>query len=81
MVNTNVITRRWGNSIGVILPKDIVEKEHIKENMRINILISKKSNVLNETFGMLKGRLKKSSQQMKDELKKELYKENEGLLL
>ena len=81
MVNTNVITRKWGNSIGVILPKDIVEKEHIKENMRINILISKKSNVLNETFGMLKGKVKKSSQQMKDELKKELYKENEGLLL
>ncbi len=49
--------------------------------MRINILISKKSNVLNETFGMLKGKFKKSSQQMKDELKKELYKENEGLLL
>ncbi len=81
MVNTNVITRRWGNSIGVILPKDIVEKEHIKENMRLNILISKKTNVLNETFGMLKGKLKKSSQQMKDEFKKELYKENEGLLL
>ena len=81
MVNTNVITRKWGNSIGVILPKDIIEKEHIKENMRINILISKKSNVLNETFGMLKGKFKKSSQQMKDELKKELYKENEGLLL
>jgi len=81
MVNTNVITRKWGNSIGVILPKEIVEKEHIKENMRINILISKKSNILNETFGMLKGKMKKSSQQMKDELKKELYKENEGLLL
>ena len=81
MVNANVITRRWGNSIGVILPKDIVEKEHIKENMEINILISKKSNVLNETFGRLKGKLKKPSQQMKDELKKELYKENEGLLL
>jgi antitoxin component of MazEF toxin-antitoxin module len=81
MVNTNVITRKWGNSIGVILPKEIVEKEHIKENMRINILISKNSNVLNETFGMLKGKLKKSSQQMKDEIKKELYKENEGLLL
>ncbi len=81
MVNTNVITRKWGNSIGVILPKDIVEKEYIKENMRINILISKKSNVLSETFGMLKGKIKKSSQQMKDELKMELYKGNEGLLL
>ena len=81
MVNANVITRRWGNSIGIILPKEIVEKEHIKENMNLNILISKRSNVLNETFGMLKDRIKKSSQQMKDELKKELYKENEGLLL
>lgn len=81
MVNTDVITRRWGNSIGVILPKEIIEKEHIRENQKINILISKKTNVLNETFGMLKRKLKKSSQEMKDELREELYPENEGLLL
>ncbi|MFA5856008.1 MAG: AbrB/MazE/SpoVT family DNA-binding domain-containing protein [Candidatus Pacearchaeota archaeon] len=81
MVNTNVITRKWGNSIGIILPKEIVDKENIKENMELSILISKKTNVLNETFGMLKGKLEKSSQNMKDELKKELYKNNEGLLL
>ncbi|MBS3075663.1 AbrB/MazE/SpoVT family DNA-binding domain-containing protein [Candidatus Pacearchaeota archaeon] len=81
MVKTEVITRKWGNSIGVILPKEIIEKENIKENMRIDILISKNSNVLNETFGMLKGKLKKSSQQMKEELKEELYPENGNLLL
>lgn len=81
MANADVTTRKWGNSIGLILPKEIVEKENIRENQKINILISKNTNVLNETFGMLKGKLKKSSQQMKDELKEELYPENEGLLL
>jgi antitoxin component of MazEF toxin-antitoxin module len=81
MVNIEVTTRRWGNSIGVIIPKDIVKKENLKENIKINILISKNSNVLDETFGILKGRLKKSSQQMKDEFRKELYPENGNLLL
>ena len=81
MVNIDVITRKWGNSIGIILPKEAIEKEHIRENQKINILISKKTNVLNETFGMLKRKLKKSSQEMKDELREELYPENEGLLL
>lgn len=81
MVTTDVITRRWGNSIGVIIPRDIVKKENLKENLKINILISKNSNVLNETFGMLKGKLKKSPQQMKDNLRKELYPENGHLFL
>ncbi len=68
-------TRRWGNSIGVIIPRNIAEKEHIKENQAIDILIVKRTNALKETFGMLGNRLKKSSQEIKDELRSELYDE------
>ncbi len=65
------ITRKWGNSLGITLPRDIVEKENIKENEKLSILILKKSRTLSDTFGIIK--TKKSAQKIKDELKKELY--------
>jgi len=63
--------RRWGNSIGLVIPSDIVEKENIRPGKEVEILIPKKTNVLKETFGTMK--FKKTAQQMKDELRKELY--------
>jgi len=39
---------------------------------KTNVLKDSKK-VLEETFGTLKGKLKKSSQRIKDELRKELY--------
>ena len=66
--------RRWGNSFGVVIPMEIVEREKIKENESVSIIIVPDSRkAFNVTFGMLKGKLKKSSQQIKDELKRELY--------
>lgn len=67
------ITRKWGNSLGIILPKEVVEKENIKENEKIRVFIFKKKDTLKKTFGMLKSKMKKSTQQIKDELRKELY--------
>jgi len=34
---------------------------------------ARKSSALKETFGMMKGKWKKSAQEIKDELRKELY--------
>lgn len=66
--------RKWGNSFGVVIPIDVVEKEGMKEDQQIRIIVVKDSReAFRKTFGMLKGRLRKSSQQMKDELRKELY--------
>jgi antitoxin component of MazEF toxin-antitoxin module len=66
--------RRWGNSFGVVIPMEIVEKEKMKENESVSIIIVPDSRkVFRETFGMLKGKIKKSSQQIKDELRRELY--------
>lgn len=68
--------KKWGNSLGVILPKDVVDEENIKENQKITLLVIKDSKkTLNETFGLLKGKLKKSTQLIKDELREELYDE------
>ena len=65
--------RKWGNSLGLIIPKEIVEKEHIKEKEKLRFLIIRDSSVLKETFGMVKGKWKKSAQQFKDQARKELY--------
>ena len=74
MTTIQTRVRRWGNSLGVIIPSEAVASEKIRENDEIMVLLVKDSKrVLRETFGMLKGKIKKSSQQIKDELRVELY--------
>ena len=65
-------TKKWGNSIGVIIPSEAVERLNIKPEEEIVMEISKKGNVLKEMFGALKGRNKKSAHQMVKEARKEL---------
>ena len=66
--------KRWGNSLGIIIPSEAVEIRNIKENDNIKILIVKDSKkVLKKTFGLLKGKLTKPTQQIKDELRRNLY--------
>lgn len=66
--------KKWGNSMAVVIPREITKKEHIKENQKLTLIIVKETkNVLKETFGTFK--FKKSAQQMKDEIRKELYNE------
>lgn len=66
-------TRKWGNSLGITLPKELVEQQHIKENEEIKILILKKSQTAERLFGMFKGKIKGSGQEIKDMIRKELY--------
>lgn len=63
-MTVEVITRKWGNSIGVILPKELVEREQIKENKKIIIDIIKEAD-LSDVFGLIKKR-KMSGQRVKD---------------
>lgn len=47
-------TKQWGNSIGIILPRRVVQENKIKPNEEILIDIKgKKSNVLKELFGSM----------------------------
>lgn len=74
MAEAIVETKKWGNSIGVVLPKEILEIENIHgEHEKLFLLIRKKDNTLRETFGSLKGKWRKSTQQIKDEIREELY--------
>ncbi|HIG94133.1 MAG: hypothetical protein QT05_C0048G0050 [archaeon GW2011_AR13] len=64
-----VKVKKWGNSIGIILPKELVKKEDLKENdeIRINLVYDAD---LSNVYGSLKGKLKKSGQKLKDEARK-----------
>jgi antitoxin component of MazEF toxin-antitoxin module len=66
--------KRWGNSLGIIIPSETIATRKIKENQSISFIILEDSKkVLEETFGSLRNKLKRSSQKIKDELRRELY--------
>ncbi len=48
---TLVKTKKWGNSIGIIIPKDVVRGLNITEKEEIDVNFSKKSeNILRELW-------------------------------
>ena len=54
METITVMTKKWGNSLGVRLPKEIVRKNNIKSNEKIVIQIGKeKVSRAKELFGIL----------------------------
>lgn len=63
-------TKKWGNSIGVIIPSDAVERLNIKPEEEIVMEITKKGNVLREMFG--KAKFKVSTEKILKEVRKEL---------
>lgn len=67
MTDTDVIARKWGDSIAVILPRDIVKKENIHVNDRIHLSL-RKGYDLTPIFGIWK--TKKTAQELKDEARK-----------
>ena len=72
MAELNVKVRKWGDSLAVIIPKEIADKEKINTNDNVHLRISKKTD-LSDVFGILKGKLKKTAQQLKDESRKGWY--------
>ena len=49
-----VKAKKWGNSIGIIIPNEMVERLHIKPEENIVVEIQRKDNVLKELFGAIK---------------------------
>ena len=66
MTEVEVITRKWGNSLGIRIPKEIAEKEHIGENQRVRIDIRSAGDI-RRLRGLVK--FKKTTQQLKDEMR------------
>ena len=53
MIECEAIVKKWGNSVGVIIPKDVAEKNGIKENSRVRFAILDNTKAVSKTFGML----------------------------
>ncbi len=64
---TEAIVRRWGNSLGVILPKDLIKKKHLKENDVVFLEVVKEAD-LSDIFGSLPRKM--SGQKFKDMVRK-----------
>lgn len=65
--------RNWGRSIGVVIPKEAIIKENLKEGETIKLVIMKKSSIVRETFGKLK--LKRSTDEILREIDEEGWNE------
>ena len=48
-----VTTKQWGNSVGIVILKEVVDTFHIKPGEELIMHIEKKQNVLKELFGAL----------------------------
>ena len=60
--------RRIGNSLGIIIPRDEVDKRNIKEGDLVEVEVLRRIN-LKEMFGSVKFR--KTAQELKDEMRSE----------
>ena len=67
MERINALARKWGDSIAVIIPHEIVRMENIKPNDQVKISIEREDD-LSDLFGKFKS--KKSPQKLKDESRK-----------
>jgi len=66
----NVKTKQWGNSIGIIIPSEIVKGLRIKADEEISVDFKNKGNVLKDLYGSLK--FKRNTYDVLKEVRKEL---------
>jgi len=66
MTEIEVQTRKWGNSLGIAIPKKIIEEEFLHENQKVTIEIKRVVN-LKKLRGLVS--FKKSAQEIKDEMR------------
>ena len=68
MAEIECVARKWGNSLGFIVPREIVEREGIAENAKVLIEI-KRQHYAKELFGLLSD-WKRPTEDIKKEMKK-----------
>jgi hypothetical protein len=70
VAKVKVRAKRWGSSLGFIIPNDIVKEQKIKEGDKLEIELQKVSNI-EKLFGIAHGKRPAglSTQEIKDELR------------
>lgn len=73
--------KKWGNSFGVIIPVDIVNKQGLKENSEVSVMIEPNNRMtVGDVLDLAKKfKLKKKgdTQQILDKIDEELWPEDE----
>ena len=67
MIEVEAVARKWGNSIGISLPRDVIERADIKLNRELKLFIPEKKVDLTKVFGALK--IKQPTQKILDEMR------------
>lgn len=67
-MRTNARIRRIGNSLGIIIPREEVNRKKLKEGDLVEVEVLRRVS-MKEMFGSIKFR--KTAQEMKNELRKE----------
>lgn len=67
MIELKTTARKWGSSIGIALPKDVVEKANIRPNREVRVFVEDKKMDLSKVFGTLK--INKPTQEIIDEIR------------
>lgn len=70
MMEIKAKTKKWGNSIGIIIPKEVIREQNIKPDQEVTFTISKKPITTGEDlWGTFK--FKKSTEQLMREVDKD----------
>lgn len=72
-VEVDCVVKKWGNSFGLLLPKSAVEEEGLMENSKVHVVLFNPKHTLKDFFGMLKGKRVRPTQEIMDEMRRELY--------
>lgn len=67
-MGVKVIIRKWGNSLGVVFPKEFVKERKLKIDQEIVLELAKNAN-LEDVFGLVKNN-KMSGQEFKNMVRK-----------
>ena len=71
MMELKAKTKKWGNSIGILIPKEAIRKENIKTDQEVTVLISAKPiTKAKDIWGTMK--FKKSTEELMREVDKDL---------
>ncbi len=72
-IEVDCVVKKWGNSYGLPISKSVLQNEGLKENSKVHIVLFNPKHTLKDCFGMLKGKKTRPTQEIKDELRRELY--------
>mgnify|MGYP006293692571 CR=1 FL=1 len=68
--------RKWGNSLGIVLPKEIVSKKNLKEGSEINVFVQEKPQIrVKDLFEISNKNKKVIRNKSTEELMKEIDRE------